>query len=138
MHTKNYLSRANLAMLFDGLKFSFIIRREISKKGAIYMNITHYLMDEILDPTNIIEGKRFEFLLDVEVDEDDELYSEAGLEIRAIIGLINEEVRIMNYFITDKTNNEILDFALEDDEEAMILAFCKEEIVAPPAVEDVE
>lgn len=102
------------------------------------MNITHYLMDEILDPTNIIEGKRFEFLLDVEVDEDDELYSEAGLEIRAIIGLINEEVRIMNYFITDKTNNEILDFALEDDEEAMILAFCKEEIVAPPAAEDVE
>ncbi|WP_274308784.1 DUF6509 family protein [Solibacillus daqui] len=102
------------------------------------MNITHYLIDEILDPTNIIEGKRFEFLLDVEVDEDDELYSEAGLEIRAIVGLINEDVRIMNYFITDKTNNEILDFALEDDEEAMILAFCKEEILAPPASEDVE
>ena len=102
------------------------------------MNITQYSIDEILDPTNIIEGKRFEFLLDVEVDEDDELYSEAGLEIRAIVGLINEEVRIMNYFITDKANNEILDFALEEDEEAMILAFCKEELLAPPTSEDVE
>ncbi|MEK4698130.1 DUF6509 family protein [Solibacillus sp. FSL R7-0668] len=102
------------------------------------MNITQYSIDEILDPTNIIEGKRFEFLLDVEVDEDDELYSAAGLEIRAIVGLINEEVRIMNYFITDKSNNELLDFALEDDEEAMILAFCKEELLAPPASEDVE
>lgn len=102
------------------------------------MNITQYSIDEILDPTNIIEGKRFEFLLDVEVDEDDELYSTAGLEIRAIVGLINEEVRIMNYFITDKSSNEILDFALEDDEEAMILAFCREELLAPPASEDVE
>lgn len=102
------------------------------------MNITQYSIDEILDPTNIIEGKRFEFLLDVEVDEDDELYSAAGLEIRAIVGLINEEVRIMNYFITDKSNNELLDLALEDDEEAMILAFCKEELLAPPASEDVE
>ena len=102
------------------------------------MNITQYSIDEILDPTNIIEGKRFEFLLDVEVDEDDELYSAAGLEIRAIIGLINEEVRIMNYFITDKANDEMLDFALEEDEEAMILAFCREELLAPPASEDVE
>ena len=102
------------------------------------MNITQYSIDEILDPTNIIEGKRFEFLLDVEVDEDDELYSEAGLEIRAIVGLINEEVRIMNYFIIDKSNNESLEFALDEDEEAMILALCKEELLAPPASEDAE
>lgn len=102
------------------------------------MNITQYSIDEILDPTNIIEGKRFEFLLDIEVDEDDELYSEAGLEIRAIVGLINEEVRIMNYFIIDKSNNESLEFALEDDEEAMVLAFCQEELLAPPTSEDAQ
>lgn len=102
------------------------------------MNITQYSVDEILDPTNIIEGKRFEFLLDIEVDEDDELYSEAGLEIRAIVGLINEEVRIMNYFIIDKSNNESLEFALEEDEGAMVLAFCQEELLASPASEDAE
>lgn len=92
------------------------------------MNITQYSMEEILDPTNIIEGKRFEFLLDVEVDEDDELYSEAGLEVRVLIGQHNDDVRILNYFIIDKAENEYLDFALEEEEEAMILAFCREEL----------
>ena len=92
------------------------------------MNITQFSVEEILDPTNIIEGKRFEFLLDVEVDEEDELYSAAGLEIRVIVGVIEENARIVNYFIMDKANNEFLDFALEEDEEAEILAFCKEEL----------
>ncbi|MBD8034321.1 MULTISPECIES: DUF6509 family protein [Solibacillus] len=94
------------------------------------MNITQFSVEEILDPTNIIEGKRYEFLLDVEVDEEDELYSAAGLEIRVIVGVIEENVRIVNYFIMDKANNEFLDFALEEDEEAEILAICKEELFA--------
>ena len=94
------------------------------------MNITQFSVEEILDPTNIIEGKRYEFLLDVEVDEEDELYSAAGLEIRVIVGVIEENVRIVNYFIMDKANNEFLDFALEEDEEAEILAFCKEDLFA--------
>ena len=37
------------------------------------MEITAYSVEEIKDPTNIIEGKRYEFLLDVEVDEEDHL-----------------------------------------------------------------
>ena len=94
------------------------------------MEITQFSIEEIKDPTNIIEGKRFEFLLDVEVDEEDELYTPAGLEIRAIVGQIDEAVRLLNYFIMDKSNNEFLDFALEDDEEAMIIAFCKEQLTA--------
>ena len=94
------------------------------------MNITQFSIEEILDPTNIIEGKRFEILLDVEVDEEDELYSAAGLEIRVIAGVIDDNVRIVNYFITARANQEFLDFALEEDEEAMILAFCKDELFA--------
>jgi hypothetical protein len=92
------------------------------------MNITQFSIEEILDPTNIIEGKRYEFLIDVEVDEEDELYSPAGIEIRAIVGVIEDNVRIMNYFLMDKANNEYFDFALEEEEEAMILAFCKEQL----------
>ncbi|AWE06015.1 pullulanase [Lysinibacillus sp. 2017] len=99
------------------------------------MNITQFSIEELLDPTNIIEGKRYEFLLDVEVDEEDELYSEAGLEIRAIVGVIEENVRIMNYFILDKATNEYLDFALEEDEEATILAFCKGQLFADSQTE---
>ena len=92
------------------------------------MEITAFSVEEIKDPTNIIEGKRYEFLLDVEVDEEDELYSAAGIEIRVIAGQKDEEVRVLNYFLTDKADNKMLDFALEEDEEAMILTFVREEL----------
>ncbi|SOC23246.1 hypothetical protein SAMN05880501_11534 [Ureibacillus xyleni] len=92
------------------------------------MEITQFSVEEIKDPTNIIEGKRYEFLLDVNVDEEDELYTEAGIEIRVLVGQNQEEIKILNYFITEKSENKYLDFGLEDEEEAMILAFCKEQL----------
>lgn len=94
------------------------------------MEIGAFSVEEIKDPTNIIEGKRFEFLIDLEVDEEDELYSEAGIEIRVIAGQKEEEVRILNYFLIDKADNEVLDFALEEEEEAMILRFVQEELTS--------
>lgn len=92
------------------------------------MQIGAFSVEEIKDPTNIIEGKRFEFLLDIEVDEEDELYSEAGIEARVIVGQKEEEVRILNYFLLDKADNEILEFALEEEEEEIILRFVQEEL----------
>jgi len=92
------------------------------------MEITQFTMDEILDPTNIIEGKRYEFILDVEVDEEDELYHEAGIEVRILIAEKGEELFILNYFVMEKAEGEYLDFALEDEELNEILAFCKEEL----------
>ncbi|CAM5211930.1 Pullulanase OS=Ureibacillus acetophenoni OX=614649 GN=SAMN05877842_11288 PE=4 SV=1 [Ureibacillus acetophenoni] len=92
------------------------------------MEIRQYSIEEIKDPTNIIEGKRFEVLLDVEIDEEDELYSEAGIEIRVIVGQKEDDIRIVNYFIIDKKDNSYLDFALEEEEEEMILSFCREEL----------
>ena len=90
------------------------------------MNITQFSVEEILDPTNIIEGKRYEFILDVEIDEEDELYHEAGIEIRVLLGEKDGEPFILNYFIMEKAEGEYLDFALEDEELAMILGFCQE------------
>lgn len=92
------------------------------------MQIGAFSVEEIKDPTNIIEGKRFEFLIDIEVDEEDELYSEAGIEARVIVGQKEEEVRILNYFLLDKADNEILEFALEQEEEEIILRFVQEEL----------
>lgn len=93
------------------------------------MEITQYSFEEIKDPTNIIEGKRFEFLLDIDVDEEDELYTEAGIEIRVLIGQkAEDDIFLLNYFIIDKGDQSYLDFELEEDEEAMILNFCKEEL----------
>ncbi|MFJ7650137.1 DUF6509 family protein [Lysinibacillus sp. NPDC097279] len=92
------------------------------------MDITQFSVEEILDPTNIIEGKRYEFILDVDIDEEDELYHEAGIEIRVLIGEKEGAPFILNYFIMEKAKGEYLDFALEDDELEEILTFCKEEI----------
>lgn len=93
------------------------------------MEITAFLIEEIKDPTNIIEGERFEFLLDIEVDEEDELYCEGGVEIRAIIAKKGEDIRLANYFLIDKGTNDYLDFALEEDEEQEIVAFAREELM---------
>lgn len=92
------------------------------------MDILAYTIEEIVDPTHIIEGQRFEFVLDINVDEDDELYTEGGLEIRTIIAKKDDEISLANYFIIVKADEKLLDFALEDDEEEMILTFCKEHI----------
>ena len=93
------------------------------------MEIGAFSLEEIKDPTNIIEGKRFEFLIDLEVDEEDDLYSEAGIEIRVIVGQKGEEVRLLNYFLIDKADNEMLEFALEEEEEEMILRFVQQELI---------
>lgn len=68
------------------LKLIYYIKEQVKIKELAQMNITQFSREEILHPTNIIEGKRFEFILDVEVDEEDELYHEAGIEIRVLIG----------------------------------------------------
>ena len=93
------------------------------------MNILAYTMEEILDPTNILEGQRFEFLLDIEVDEDDELYVEGGIEVRVIVAK-NDTIKIADYFFIQKADQAVLEFALEEDEEAEVLAFVTEHVTA--------
>lgn len=90
------------------------------------MNITGYSMDEIKDPTGIMVGNRYEFLLDIEVDEDDELYTAAGLELRVILAVDGNSARLAQYHIIDKQSRNILEFGLDEEEEEAVLAFCKE------------
>ncbi|WP_019415102.1 DUF6509 family protein [Paenisporosarcina sp. TG20] len=89
------------------------------------MEISNHVVRKINDPTGIIEGDRYEYLLDVEVEEDDELFTEGGLELRVIFASDENVQRVVKYHFTDKLSKEVLDFALEDDEEVEILEFCK-------------
>lgn len=89
------------------------------------MEISNHVVRKINDPTGIIEGDRYEYLLDVEVEEDDELFTEGGLELRVIFASDENVQRLVKYHFTDKLSKEVLDFALEDDEEVEILEFCK-------------
>ncbi|NRF90876.1 pullulanase [Paenibacillus frigoriresistens] len=88
--------------------------------------MTSYTVELVKDPFGILTGQRYEFLIDIEVEEDDELYSESGLYIRAIYSVEEEKSGIMKYELYEKTTQLYLDFDLEDDEVAAVAAFCKE------------
>jgi len=89
------------------------------------MELNEYDVKKMSDPTGILAGDRYEFRLYVKFDEDDELYSEGGTGIRVIYAVDNEVGRIATYNFFERSTEKVLDFELEDDEEAEILEFCK-------------
>ncbi|WP_409305482.1 DUF6509 family protein [Peribacillus sp. SCS-155] len=92
------------------------------------LEITGYSVELIKDPFGILSGERYEFFLDIEVPEDDELYSENGLSIRVLYMVEENRSGIITYDIIEKGANEILDFELEEDEEKLIQNFCSEHL----------
>lgn len=92
------------------------------------ITITEYSVEKLVDPFGILTGDRYEYLLDIEVEEDDELYTEGGLTIRLIYVIDGEKQSIGKYDIISKATEEILGFDLEDDELSMLLTFCHEHI----------
>jgi hypothetical protein len=92
------------------------------------MNITRHSVEKLEDPTGILAGDRYEFFLNIEVPEEDELYSEKGLLLRVIYLIDENDSRIVQYQFMEETTEEILDFELEDDEEALVREYCKENI----------
>lgn len=89
------------------------------------MNITGYSVEKLNDPTGILEGDRYEFFLDIEVPEDDELYSENGIELKVIYAVDSKGERIAQYSFYEKGIEKVLDFELEEDEETAVNEFCK-------------
>lgn len=92
-----------------------------------FVNITSYEIEKIKDPTGIIAGDRYEFLLGFEVPEDDELFEEASsLDLRVILAVLDTGSKIVQYHFLDRSNGKVLDYGLEEDEESVVLAFCME------------
>lgn len=89
------------------------------------MEITAYTVELVNDPFGIISGTRYEFLLDLEVDEEDELYSQNGLYLRVIYSVDGEQTRIVKYELYEQTTKQYLDYDLEPDELEKVEAFCK-------------
>ncbi|KPL60019.1 DUF6509 family protein [Rossellomorea vietnamensis] len=92
------------------------------------MNITNHHVEELKDPTGILSGDRYEVMLDIDVPEDDELYSEQGIYIKAIFVRDENGARIVQYTIIERSTESFLDFELEEDEERLLLAYCVEHI----------
>lgn len=101
----------------------------VSERMDIKMNITGYSVEKLKDPTGILEGDRYEFFLDIEVPEDDELYSEHGIELKVIFAVDQKGERIAQYSFYDKGTQKVLDFQLEEEEEVVVLEFCKTHLV---------
>jgi hypothetical protein len=89
------------------------------------LTITSYSVELVKDPFGILTGQRYEFLLDIEVPEDDELHSEKGLYIRAIYSVEESKSGIVKYDVHEQQTEQYLDFDLEDEELRQLNDFCQ-------------
>ncbi|MFB5762053.1 DUF6509 family protein [Paenibacillus medicaginis] len=92
------------------------------------MEITSFSVQKVKDPFGIIAGTRYEYILDLEIDEDDELYSEQGVYLRVIYSVEEEKTRIVKYELYERSTERYLEFDLEEDELAEVDAFCREHL----------
>ncbi|OWR28879.1 pullulanase [Saccharibacillus sp. O23] len=88
------------------------------------MEFTEYTVEKIRDAFGIVQGERYEFMLEFEVDEEDELYTPQGLLLRVIYSVDGENRRIVKHEIIERGTQKVLDFDLEDDELEETEAFC--------------
>jgi hypothetical protein len=92
------------------------------------VNITRHDFEQLKDPTGILSGERYEFIIHFEVEEDDELFSENGLYIKLIFAVEGEETRIAQYQLFENITNKQLDFELEDEELQTFHDFCRQNV----------
>jgi hypothetical protein len=95
------------------------------------LTITDHTVERLEDPFGILSGERYEFMLEASVPEDDELYTEQGLGIKVIYVTEGEDARINQYHVFEKGEKgeiTVLDVWLEEEEEAMVAAYCKENL----------
>ncbi len=103
-------------------------RYEAGEKGDV-MNITGHEVEKLEDPFGLLTGDRYEFFLDLDVDEEDELYSEKGVGLKVIFVVEDGSSKISHYHFYEKESENVLDFALEEDEEELVKSYCKEHII---------
>ncbi|MCD9022108.1 DUF6509 family protein [Cohnella silvisoli] len=90
------------------------------------LTIAEYSVELVKDPFKILSGKRYEFKLDLEIEEDDELYSENGIYVKVVYKVDEEQGSIVTYDLIEKSTDRYLDLDMEAEEEEALAAFCKE------------
>jgi hypothetical protein len=93
------------------------------------MNITGHTVEKLEDPFGLLTGDRYEFFLDLDVDEEDELYSEKGVGLKVIYVIDDNGSKISHYHFFEKNSDNVLDFALEEDEEELVKDYCAKNII---------
>ena len=93
------------------------------------MNITGHTVEKLEDPFGLLTGDRYEFFLDLDVDEEDELYSEKGVGLKVIYVIDDNGSKISHYHFFEQNSDNVLDFALEEDEEELVKDYCAKNII---------
>ncbi|WP_236347523.1 DUF6509 family protein [Paenibacillus plantiphilus] len=92
------------------------------------LKVMEYSVELVKDPFGILTGQRFEFVLDLEISEDDEMFSENGIYTKVIYLVDENRKGIIKYDLYERTTEQYLDFEMEAEEEAAIAAFCEEHL----------
>ncbi|WHX98913.1 DUF6509 family protein [Neobacillus sp. DY30] len=92
------------------------------------MNISGHTVEKLVDPFGLLSGDRYEFFLEINVEEDDELFSEKGVGIKVLFIVDEKGPRISHYHLYERGTEKVLDFALEEDEELTVFNYCMEYI----------
>jgi uncharacterized protein (UPF0128 family) len=98
--------------------------------------INEYSVELLEDPFGILQGNRYEFILHLSVDEEDELYTEKGVYLRVIFTVNDIDKKISQYSFHERTSERYLEFELEEDEEQMVFNFCLEHFHEAEVEED--
>jgi len=88
--------------------------------------LQEYTVEAVADPFRILSGDRYEFIIDVEVEEDDELYHEEGVRLRVVYAVNEDQSKIVKYEFQTADAGKYIDIEMEDDELAMVEQFCAE------------
>ncbi|UVI30131.1 DUF6509 family protein [Paenibacillus spongiae] len=92
------------------------------------LTVKKYNVEAVVDPYGILSGQRYEFQLDLDIPEEDELYSENGVYLKVIFMVDGEQSRILSYHFYEITTNQYLDFDMEPEEEEALTAYCREHL----------
>jgi hypothetical protein len=96
----------------------------IEKEGNDMFSIKEFAVEQIIDPFGILEGARYQFVLYLDVEEDDELYHDNGVYIKALYVVKEDSSSLIKYDLFEGTTDKYLDFELEEEEEKLISEFC--------------
>lgn len=88
------------------------------------LEVKEYTVEKLEDPTGILVGDRYEFILTIEVPEDDDLFSEQGLYVKVIYAVTNKDSKIVQYNVFEENTNRYIDFDLEEEEINLLSEYC--------------
>ncbi|WLR56774.1 DUF6509 family protein [Mesobacillus subterraneus] len=94
------------------------------------MNITGHTVELLEDPFGLLTGNRYEYFLNIEVDEEDELFTENGLLLKVLFLVNGEDRRILQSYFIEQETEKVLDFELEDEEVVQVKQYCAENLPA--------